>query len=133
MPLSYVATKPMVLTSRPNGLRLVVENALGNARLSLDLMADGNSTDMMTALVSRGLAYSVPPYCAVWSALKRGELRAAPVAGLLIDWLLLYPSQRSASVATTIRFKETFREVTQKRSDADAWVGVEWSVNSVGA
>lgn len=132
VPLSYVSSKPLILTSRPNSLRLVVENALGNARLPLKLIADGNSTDMMTGLVSRGLAYSILPYCAAWRALKSHELCAAPIAGLLIDWLLLYPSQRSASMATN-RFKDLLHEVARQRIDAGVWVGAQWSARPSGA
>lgn len=126
VPLSYLSNKPMVLTSRPNSLRLVVENALGNARLPLNPVVDGNSTDMMTGLVSRGLAYSILPYCAAWKALRAGTLCAAPIENLRIDWVLLYPSHRGPSVATR-KFKETLFDVARSRILSGEWSGASWS------
>lgn len=120
--MEYAANKPMILTSRPNSLRLVVENAFGNARLPLTLVADGNSTEMMIELVARRLAYSIQAYCATWGALRKGTLSAAPIKGLWIDWELIYPSHRGLSPASRT-FKQLLFELTSERIKSKQWRG----------
>lgn len=51
--LSQVASKPLILTTRPNSLRLVVENALASARLKAKIVADSNSTASMVELAAQ--------------------------------------------------------------------------------
>ena len=116
--------KPMILTSRPNSLRLVFENALGRARLPLKLIADGNSTEMMIELVSCGLGYSVLPYCATWSTLRQGTLSAAPIEDLWIDWVFVSPSQRSLSVAGR-KMKDLLFALAKERIDSREWEGAQ--------
>jgi LysR family nitrogen assimilation transcriptional regulator len=118
--LEQVSGKPMILTSRPNSLRLVLENALGHARLPLTLVADGNSTEMMVELVTCGLAYSVLPYCAAWSALRQGKLSAAPISDLWIDWGFIYPSHRGLSVAGQ-KLKALLFDLAAKRIASREW------------
>ena len=117
--LEQMSRKPMILTSRPNSLRLVLENALGHDRLPLNLVADGNSTEMMIELVAYGLAYSAAfLYCAIRSALQRGTLSAAPISDLWIDWGFITPNHRGVSTARqafkTLLFGEATRRIESK-------------------
>ncbi len=122
--LAYASDKPMLLTSRPNSLRLVVENALGHARLPLKLVADGNSTEMMIELVARDLAYSIQAYCAAWGALQKGMLSAAPISDLWIDWELIYPSHRGLSTANR-KLKALLFELADERIESKEWLGAQ--------
>lgn len=118
--LEYVSSKPMILTSRPNSLRLVLENALGHSNLPLTLVADGNSTEMMVELVACGLAYSVLPYCAAWSASRQQKLSIAPISGLWINWGFVYPSHRSLSIAGQ-KLKRLLFDLATKRIESQEW------------
>lgn len=120
--LEEVSAKPMILTTRPNSLRLVVENALASARLPLKLVADSNSTAMMVDLAACGLAYSVLPYCAAWNAVRQRRLAAAPVQDLLIDWVVIFPSERGLSLAAA-QFKQRLFELARDRIAAGEWIG----------
>ncbi len=124
--LAAVATKPMILTTRPNSLRLVVENALARARLPLKLVADSNSTAMMVDLVCSGLAYSVLPYCAAWKAVRNRRLAAAPVQDLMIDWIFISPSERGPSLAAA-QFKQRLFDLVRDRIAAREWLGATMS------
>ena len=120
--LEAVATRPLILTTRPNSLRLVVENALARARLPLKLIADSNSTAMMVDLVGGGLAYSVLPYCAAWKAVRNRRLAAAPVEDLMIDWIFISPSERGPSLAA-VQFKQRLFDLVRNRIAAREWLG----------
>jgi LysR family transcriptional regulator, nitrogen assimilation regulatory protein len=119
--LEQVSAKPMILTSRPNSLRLVLENALGHDRLPLNLVADGNSTEMMIELVGYGLACSVLPYCAIRNALQRGTLSAAPISDLWIDWGFITPNHRGVSTARQA-FKTLLFEQATQRIESKEWL-----------
>jgi LysR family nitrogen assimilation transcriptional regulator len=124
--LEHVSSKPMFLTSRPNSLRLVLENALGHSHLPLTLVADGNSTEMMVELVACGLAYSVLPYCAAWSALRQGKLSAAPISDLWIDWGFISPSHRGLSIAGQ-KLKGLLFDLATKRIESEEWQSVRFA------
>ena len=97
--LDEVAAKPLILTTRPNSLRLVVENALASARLPAQIIADSNSTSSMVELAADGMAYTVLPYCAAWKAFGEGRLSAAPIADLTIDWVFIHALTPTRSLA----------------------------------
>jgi len=122
--LKTVSGKPLILTSRPNSLRLVVENALAQARLPLKLVADSNSTEMMVELAAFDLAYTVLPYCAAWRALRSGGLSAAPVRDQWIEWVIMFPGHRGLSLAGS-KLKSLLFELAGERIKKREWVGAE--------
>ncbi len=127
--LEFAASKPLILTTRPNSLRLVVENALATARLPLHLVADSNSITMMVDLAARGLAFGVLPYCAAWSAIRRRQLCAAPIVGLRIDWVFIYPSGRGLGVAAAA-YRRLLFEHAAARIAAREWTGATLATGS---
>lgn len=95
--LETVSSHSLILTSRPNSLRLIVENALAAQHLPLSIAIDGNSTAAMVDLVAKGLGYSVLPYCAAHEGLKHGRLSCAPVESLRVSWTLIHSRERGLS------------------------------------
>lgn len=120
--LAEVAAQDLVLTTRPNSLRLIVENALANTHAPYRILADFNATGLMVELVSQGMAYSVLPYSAVWSAFERGRLALAPITGLRIDWALLLPNERGLSLPGT-KLRELVLDIATRRIADGTWHG----------
>ena len=118
--LEKVAEQTLILTSRPNSLRLIVENALAAAQLPLRIAIDGNSTAAMIDLVARGIGCSVLPYCAADSGLREGRLSAAPIDGLRVAWTVIYSRERGLSPAGTL-IRELLREMVRDRIAAGHW------------
>jgi LysR family nitrogen assimilation transcriptional regulator len=117
-----VAARELILTTRPNSLRLIVENALAGARRPLAIIADFNSTGLMVELVAQGMAFSVLPYSAVWAGLRRGELSIAPIVGVEIDWVMISPAARGLSLAAR-KLCELAREVAAQQIACGNWTG----------
>lgn len=120
--LEHVAGHDLILTSRPNSLRLIVENALARTRRSYRIVADFNATGLMIELVKDGIAYSVLPYSAAWAAFRHGDLSLAPIPDLSIDWVLASRRERPMSLAA-MKLDELILDVARQRIDAGEWIG----------
>lgn len=118
--LQAVSAAALILTSRPNSLRLIVENALAKARLPLNLVMDGNSTAAMLDLVEENVGWTVLPYCAAAERLRAGRLSAAPVKDLRVSWTLIYSRERGLALAGR-RLKAIAVELARERIAAGDW------------
>jgi LysR family nitrogen assimilation transcriptional regulator len=101
-PLARLAELPLILTTKPNSLRRMVELELNHLGLRPRLRVEANTLPLMTDLVAQGLGYTVLPSCGVYSLVKAGRLSASPLAGLRITWMVARPMNRSLSVAARL-------------------------------
>jgi LysR family nitrogen assimilation transcriptional regulator len=118
--LETLSQQTLILTSRPNSLRLIVENALAAAQLPLRIVIDGNSTAAMVDLVAQGVGCTVLPYCAADSGLRQGRLSAAPIDGLRVAWTLIHSRERGLS-PTGALVRTLLREMVCERVQSGAW------------
>ena len=122
--LQRVSEGPLILTTRPNSLRLIVENALAAARLPANIIADSNSTAAMVELAAEGLASTVLPYSAAWKAIAEKRLSAAPIEGLSIEWIFIHPAARTLSLAA-LAYVRRLQDLTRAQIDEGGWLGAE--------
>lgn len=74
------AKLPLVLPSRPNGLRLVVENAAIKAKAQIEVRFEADSFRVLKDLVENGLGYTALPFSSISREHKEGRLKYAPLA-----------------------------------------------------
>src|SRR6195952_4278042 len=98
-PIKSLAGLSLILTMRPNSLRLTIKTGLGLHGLQPNVRFEANTLPLMTDLVMAGLGYTVLPACGVRSLLKHGHITASPITGLFITWLVARPKTRSLGVA----------------------------------
>jgi len=98
-PITALANLPLILTARPNSLRLLVENGLGQLGLRTTVRVEADTLPLMTDLVIAGLGYSVLPMCGVRDLVKAGLVSASPIADLFITWLAVRPRTHALSAA----------------------------------
>ncbi len=122
--LVRVSESPLILTTRPNSLRLIVENALAAARLPANIIADSNSTAAMVELAAEGLASTVLPYSAAWKAIEEKRLSAAPIEGLAIEWIFVHPAARALSAAA-LAYAHRLRDLARSQIKQRGWLGAE--------
>jgi LysR family nitrogen assimilation transcriptional regulator len=79
VPLQRVATLPLVLASRPNALRSVLDRAYAEAGLQPKVVAETNLLSSMLAAVHSGAGASVVPLGDFSALLGRGTLAATPI------------------------------------------------------
>jgi LysR family nitrogen assimilation transcriptional regulator len=122
-PIKSLAGLPLILTMRPNSLRLTVETGLGLHGLQPNVRFEANTLPLMTDLVIAGLGYTVLPVCGVRALLKQGHVSASPIADLYITWMVARPKTRTLGVAAE-RFYEMLCELGRKQVRDGAWDSV---------
>jgi LysR family nitrogen assimilation transcriptional regulator len=98
-PIEDIADLPLILTTRPNSLRLMVETGLGKSGLRPIVKCEANTLPLMTDLVRAGLGYTVLPLCGVRALLKENLVSASPIGGFYVTWLVAKPRTRSLGIA----------------------------------
>ena len=116
-PAARVAELPLILTTKPNSLRRMVDRALYQHKLRPHIQVEANTLPLMTDLVARGLGFTVLPSCSVLGLVKAGRVSASPLAGLRITWTVARPANRNLGIAgrllLDIIFRTTFDLVEQ--------------------
>ncbi len=110
-PIERLADLPLILTTRPNSLRRIVDSEMQHQKLRPRIRVEANTLPLMTDLVKQGLGYTVLPSCSVLSLVKAGQLSASPLGALQITWTIAYPSNRGVSVAAQLLLKIIQRTV----------------------
>jgi LysR family nitrogen assimilation transcriptional regulator len=104
-----VAELPLILTTKPNSLRRMVDRLLQQQKLRPRIQVEANTLPLMTDLVERGLGFTVLPSCSVLGLVKAGRLSASRLAGLRITWTVARPANRNLSVAGRLLLEIIFR------------------------
>ena len=120
VPIKKLADLPLILTTRPNSLRLTVETGLGIHELQPNVRFEANSLPLITDLVMEGLGYTVLPACGVRALLAQNKITASPIGDLFITWLVARPKARSLGVAAE-RFYTMVCDVGRKQVREGIW------------
>lgn len=119
-PIARLAELPLILTTRPNSLRLIVEAALNVEGKQPNIRLEADTLPLMTDLVTAGLGYTVLPACGVRSQLKERALSASPIEDLFITWLVAKPANRALGVAAQ-RFYEAICDIGREQVRTGIW------------
>ncbi|MEI9922242.1 MAG: LysR family transcriptional regulator substrate-binding protein [Bradyrhizobium sp.] len=107
-PIKALAELPLILTTRPNSLRLTIETGLGVHGLQPNVRFEANTLPLMTDLVTADLG------------LAQNRITASPIAGLFITWLVARPKARTLGVAAE-RFYDMLCELGRKQVRDGIW------------
>ena len=119
-PIERLAELPLILTTRPNSLRLIVESGLSAKGLRSKVRVEANTLPLMTDLVVAGLGYTVLPACGVPLSVKDCALSASPIKGFYLTWLVAKPKTRSLGVAGQ-KLYETICEMGREQVRDGVW------------
>ncbi|HWL75566.1 MAG TPA: LysR family transcriptional regulator [Burkholderiaceae bacterium] len=108
--IQEIADLPLILTTRPNSLRLNVEARLTRAGRQPQVRIEANTLPLMTDLVRAGLGYTILPACGVRQLLKDKTVSASAIADYPITWLAAKPKNRPIGVAAQ-RFYDVLLEM----------------------
>ena len=77
--LEQVAAKSLIVPGRPNSLRLILETALAERKLPLDVAFEGNTPHLVMHAVEAGLGYATLPFCSAYRFHREGRVAVAPI------------------------------------------------------
>ncbi|GAB7543797.1 LysR substrate-binding domain-containing protein [Cupriavidus sp. 8B] len=107
--IERIAQLPLLLLSKPNGIREEVERQLASRGLAPNVVAEINSPALLMDAVQAGLGFSVLPSCGIEQACREARLDAvpleadAPVRTVFLAISKLYsPSMAAERVCTLI-------------------------------
>jgi LysR family nitrogen assimilation transcriptional regulator len=117
--LDRVAALPLILTPRPDSLRIVIENAfeaIGRVpRVSIE-----SEYAPMDELIRRGLGYAILPGCALANSPLSAGFPSAPIRGLKVTWVLAHLGHSHISLAAR-KLAAIIRDLARARIATREW------------
>jgi LysR family nitrogen assimilation transcriptional regulator len=93
VPASRLAQIPLILPSRPHGLRLLVDDSLSRIGISPSVQVEIDAMPSTLSLVESGVGYTILSYSCVHHLISAGRIRC---------WSIMEPTMtRSLVVATS--------------------------------
>lgn len=108
------STLPLILTSPPNSMRLLVDQAAQRLSLSLDVIMNVNSIPLLIDLVGSGLGYTALPSSAIRGLDKTGRFVCAPLKHMSYSWTVSNSRERPLSAAGR-RFRSMVLDLADQR------------------
>ncbi len=107
VPAKRFAEIPMILPSRPHGLRLLLDQVLGKAGIVPNIVLEVEAMPSTLNLVEQGIGYTVLSYSTVHHLVKSGRIKCFPIVRpqLTRQLLLSTSSQRPMTLATRVLTK----------------------------
>lgn len=109
---SQIEQMPLVLTARPNSVRLLVEGGALRRKRKLNVVMEVNDILLQMNLAASGNAYAILPASALKSMPSHG-IASCPLPGVSLSWVVGHTSGRPPSIATEKALgliEEIFRE-----------------------
>jgi LysR family nitrogen assimilation transcriptional regulator len=113
--LKDVSELPLVLPSRPNTFRLIIETALSKRRLPLRISAEINTPKLIVAAVD-----AVTAYCACHAKLAQQDICAAPIQGQRVNWSIIHSRESPLPRAGRL-MEELFISIAKDRVNSGLW------------
>ena len=124
LPVAALAARALILTSRPNAMRMIVERALAAGNHRVVPVLEANSARLLCEMVAGGLGFTVLPFSAVAESARAGRVSLAPIEGLSVTWTLVTSRDRGLSLAGH-KLRELLAELARRQIASGFWRGVE--------
>lgn len=119
--LAAAARRPLVLPSRPHGLRAIVEAAAARARVTITVGHEADSFLVLKDLVECGLGFAILPRSSIRREEQEGRMVIAPLIRPAIrrQVVLALPPDRSPGRATQAVLALLREEIAARAKDGD--------------
>jgi LysR family nitrogen assimilation transcriptional regulator len=120
--LDEVATKSLIVPGRPNSLRLILETAMAERKLPLNVAFEGNTPHLIMHAIEAGLGYTTLPFCSAYRFYREGRVAVAPIDQLRVSWAFVQSREQPLSTAGEV-LKNVLRETVASRIASGEWPG----------
>ncbi len=118
--INTLARKRLIMTTNPNSIRRIIEDALAQKGLRPLIAIEANTLPFMTDLVQAGQGFTILPLSGVNPIRRGSNLSAARIEGLAVTWVLAYPENRPMSPNSRLLAKTIVEEIDHK-IDSRLW------------
>lgn len=101
--IKNIINKPLILPSRPHGIRSLVDQACQTKDLKLDVIAETNSMSVQKRLVLDRLGYTILPSIAIIDDLNQGLLEATPLADTELSRTIVLALSSARNTTSPVR------------------------------
>lgn len=120
--LSEAASLPLVMPSRQNFLRTLVDRHVSDMKMHLNVTQHVDGLWHLKSLVRHGHGHSILTYGAVISEVQQGTLTAVPITNPVIDWPLAIATKTDQQKKRAIQVVElAIQEITKKLVSEGIW------------
>jgi LysR family nitrogen assimilation transcriptional regulator len=95
-----LAGLPLILTSRPNSMRRIVDAAAADLGFELQVVMEVNYVPLILELVRQEVGHTLLPLPAVEQMVAARELKLTRITGLSYEWVVVLPKDNPGSVGT---------------------------------
>ncbi|WP_114947823.1 LysR family transcriptional regulator [Microvirga calopogonii] len=121
--VEQLADLPLILPSRPNASRRLLDSWMGPLRTTLSIRIEVDDHTITRALVKEGVGFSLLTRCAIEGELRRGEVDAVPFRPRAYWPLALLTCETAPRTELTDALIETVRSTVADLAGSGAWPG----------
>jgi len=112
---------PVILPSRPHGLRIVVDDFLMRAGLAPNVLVEIDAMPSTLNLIERGLAYTILSYSCVQQLVLTGRIRSWPIEPAMTRTMVLATSTQRPMTRAARTLARMVRAQIQSLVDRNLW------------
>jgi LysR family transcriptional regulator, nitrogen assimilation regulatory protein len=123
---------PLILPSRPHGLRILVDNVCSEAQVTPDIVLELDSMAAIKELVCRTDAATILPFCGVYHDVAKGHISARRIVSPTITrTLVIAETIRRPKTRATAAVVSCLREEVARLVAAGLWTDTEADRDSI--
>lgn len=124
IPFGEIADLPLILPSRPHGLRILIDTVAARVHMPLKIEYEVESASATLELVESGVSYTIQPYASVYRRVEAGQLSARRIIEPLVTRTLVLATstQKPLSLATRAVLDNIKQEV-KSLVNSGKWLG----------
>lgn len=115
-----IARCPLILTSPPNSVRLLVEAAAAKNSQKLNVVMEVNYVPVLIDLVRSCIGYTLLPYSAIHELIAAGQVSATKIRDLAYNWVIATAKEKQLSTAGRYA-RDTLIRLTTARITQERW------------
>jgi DNA-binding transcriptional LysR family regulator len=125
--LNSMADRPIILPSRPHGLRILVDQVGQDNNLQLNVVAETNSMSVQKRLVLDGHGYTILPSIAIAQELAQGCLEAAPLTNAGLTRTIVMARSRQRNMTMSVKcVMQTLSGCISTSIEQGGWAHAKW-------
>lgn len=126
--LDFAIRQPLVLTSRPTPVRMIVESALTRRKLAASGVLEVNTPQLAVTLVEAGTGWTILPFCSVFRLFNERKVAIAPINELEIAWTFIQARDRQLSLAGE-HVKRVLAHIAAEQAASGKWLLAQMGVS----